>query len=599
MKKLSMLKDSKWLVAVFFFTISVLQIKPCQAQKAPPLSCASTTKYQKEHLSALDKKIFDDNEKRLKAYIASSAAARRADASTDPIYTIPVVVHVIEPYEQTLLTDQQIIDGIAKLSDAFRNRLPDSDGADIQIRFQLASNAPDCSPSTGIIRIDQRNNDMYRNHGVGESGDLGISATDIYGMSYWNNLDYYNIWVVNYIGFTAAMVGFPTGGYSPYDGCMIRADYFNGKTLAHELGHALNLWHPFARGIGEGDLDLNECPLNENCAEQGDCICDTEPANQTIAWACPGTLEYGNACNSGAPFGNVIKNLMNWGNECLTQFTNDQRTRMRAALELLRPGLINSNKLDPYVEEQIIQKGTAATLTATTCKGVVLWYEAFSGGNFIGPGKTFTTPLLTESRTYYAACLRVDCGSSNRVPAVVTVAGSLPVQIISFEAKVLERNLVTLKWATSFEQSHDHFDVESAGDAKSFRKAGQVFAPFLTASGKSEYQFTDRPALDAEQIYYRLKQVDNDGSYAYSKIVSVRIPRVNQITIGPNPAENLITIHGVVDNWEVEVISATGVMVQRVKNKIHIDSRQLPAGLYLVRVISENGNIVTRKMVKN
>jgi hypothetical protein len=81
--------------------------------------------------------------------------------------------------------------------------------------------------------------------------------------------------------------------------------------------------------------------------------------------------------------------------------------------------------------------------------------------------------------------------------------------------------------------------------------------------------------------------------------VSVHVPSVDQITIGPNPAQNLITIHGVANHWEVELLSATGVVVQRVKNRIDIDSKPLPAGLYLVRVTLENGHTVTRKIVKN
>ncbi|MHA4738898.1 Ig-like domain-containing protein [Dyadobacter sp. MSC1_007] len=578
-----------------------LPIALLHAQQPANPTCSSTPQYQKLLLSKSQRQIFDNAQKSLKAYIAS-AKANRTDA-VDEVYTIPVVVHILEPIGSSLLTDQQIIDGITEVNKAFRNQLVESDGVDTHIQFKLAVRSPQCVSSNGINRVNT-NNQAYTQYGVSSPGGPGLPYDQVYPMSYWTNLEYYNIWVVNYMDQAGAFAGYPTGGSSPTDGMMIMSLYFNTKLLAHELGHALFLGHTFSRGIGEGDLGTVECPLNDNCSTQGDNICDTEPVNQSSNYLCLGNLNPTNPCNNNAPYGNVLKNYMGYNSfECQSQFTNDQRTRMRSALELLRSGLINSKGLDPAVIPQTIPQGTTATLTATGCNGSVQWYDAPSDGNFLGSGNTFTTPVLMESTTYYASCLRSDCPSDVRVSGVVTVGPGLPVTLVRFGAELLERNQVLLSWATSLEISHDHFDIESARDAKTFRKVGQVSAPLHIASGVSEYQFTDIPEQPAAIIYYRLKQVDRaiggkDARYEYSKMVAVRMPEIQRVSISPNPAENSIAISGVSQNWEVEVINTAGVVVQRTKNQQLIDSKRFPAGLYIVRVTMGSGYTLSRKIIK-
>lgn len=579
------------IVAVLWLPTAILHAQP---QSGPV--CSSTSQHQKLLLSKPQKQIFDHAQQSLKAYIAAKKASRTN--AVDQVYTIPVVVHVIEPIGSSLLTDQQIIDGITEVNKMFRNQLPESDGADTQIQFQLAVRSPQCSQSNGINRI-YTNNTAYTQFGVTGFGGNGLPYDQVYPMSYWSNLEYYNIWVVNYMDQSGAFAAYPTGAYSPNDGMMIMSLYFNTKLLAHELGHALFLGHTFSRGIGEGDLGTVECPLNDNCSTQGDNICDTEPVNQSSNYLCLGNPNPVNPCNNNAPYGNVLKNYMGYNSfECQSQFTNDQRTRMRSALESLRSGLINSKGLDPIINPVNIPKGTSATLLATNCNGQIQWYDAATNGNFLGAGSSYTTPILQESKTYYASCLRADCPSDVRVAGIVNVGPGLPVTLVRFGAELLEQNQVTLSWATSSETMHDYFDVESGRDARTFRKAGRVLAPFRKTSGLSEYRFTHTPEPPEETVYYRLKQVDTDGTYTYSKIVHVRMPRAQKVIISPNPADNIITISGVSQNWDIEVVNAAGIVMQRAKNQQQIDSKRLPAGLYVVRVTLENGYTVSRKIIK-
>lgn len=577
------------------FLCSFFQVLSVYAQQSANPVCPTTERHQTLMQSKYERQIYDDVQRRLKAYKASGGTHRTN--AVDQVYTIPVVVHIIQPAD-SMLKKQQVLDGIANLNKAFRNQFVESDGVDTKIQFQLANRTPDCLPTRGINYIDRRDY-AYTNYGVTSPGGQGLSYQELYTISNWNNLEYYNIWVVNFMDYGVAQSHFPTGGYAPNDGTIIAASYFNTKTLAHELGHALNLWHTFARGIGEGDLGTEECPLNTNCAEQGDGCCDTEPVNQSANYLCPGDPMSGNPCNNNNPYGNVLKNYMGYGYfSCLTQFTNDQRTRMRSALEVLRPTLINSNKLDPVVPAQTIPNGTTATLTATGCTAQMRWYDAMYDGNQLGVGSTFTTPVLLTSTTYYAYCDRADCPAQDRMAVRVTVAPALPVHLISFNAERTDQNQVILNWATSFETSHDHFDVESANDAKTFKTAGSVFTPYRLASGVSEYRFTDITEPAEDLVYYRLKQVDTDGSFAYSKTVSVGFPEGAGVTVGPNPADHKIMVKGVGNNWDIEMFNAGGKIVLRSKNQREIDTKGLPSGLYLLRITLQNGHSITRKVVK-
>ena len=64
---------------------------------------------------------------------------------------------------------------------------------------------------------------------------------------------------------------------------------------------------------------------------------------------------------------------------------------------------------------------SSVTLTATVSEGAIFWYDAITGGNLLETGNTFTTPVLNNSKTYYAAASPEGCETSDRLAAVVTV----------------------------------------------------------------------------------------------------------------------------------------------------------------------------------
>lgn len=114
----------------------------------------------------------------------------------------------------------------------------------------------------------------------------------------------------------------------------------------------------------------------------------------------------------------------------------------------------------------------------------------------------------------------------------------LPVELARFEGKASQSG-ISLTWETASEQNNSHFEVERSTDGSTFEQLGSV-----PGNGNSvvtiAYQYLDKhphPGLN----YYRLKQVDFDGKYEYSKVVAVTLGEdaaALQVVLAPNPCPN-------------------------------------------------------------
>ena len=121
---------------------------------------------------------------------------------------------------------------------------------------------------------------------------------------------------------------------------------------------------------------------------------------------------------------------------------------------------------------------------------------------------------------------------------VKTTDTVLPLQLISFTAsKETGSNL--LQWKTTSEVNTYNFEVQSSMDAKTFNKIATVNA---NGSGNHLYSYQDT-AVKRGNVYYRLKMNDTDGTFAYSKIISLRGDGADNTSIYPNPAGQAVTIH--------------------------------------------------------
>ena len=112
---------------------------------------------------------------------------------------------------------------------------------------------------------------------------------------------------------------------------------------------------------------------------------------------------------------------------------------------------------------------------------------------------------------------------------------TLPIRLGSFSVHQSD-NLITIDWNTLTEENTHHFEVERSGDGVLFKTIGKINAKG-NSTIKQVYACHDNATFLDGRIYYRLKMVDNDGRFNYSKISSITISLTRNILscIYPNP----------------------------------------------------------------
>jgi Pregnancy-associated plasma protein-A/GEVED domain/Secretion system C-terminal sorting domain len=309
------------------------------------------------------------NEAKIQEFIRKNpgglTTAQRESSVNTVLYTIPVVVHVIHTggaigtiYNPT---DAQITGAINYLNQVYNGTYPGIQGVgDLQVQFALATRDTNCNASTGIDRIDGSSLTNYATNGVNSATSGGVTDLALKNFDRWDPVNYYNIWVVNKIDAKDGTSGQFIAGYAYFAGAPITLDgtvmlatqmVTGQKTLPHEIGHALSLYHPF-----QGSPDAATCPSNANCNTDGDMVCDTDPItyNQTggvVNFSCrAGT----NSCTGTAYTINTESNYMNY-TSCYTLFTAGQKARMLAAMSLpSRQSLVTSSATGTYPESPYV-----------------------------------------------------------------------------------------------------------------------------------------------------------------------------------------------------------------------------------------------------
>ena len=175
-------------------------------------------------------------------------------------------------------------------------------------------------------------------------------------------------------------------------------------------------------------------------------------------------------------------------------------------------------------------------------------------------------------------------------PAVnynVSWEGPLPVTLVSFKVET-ENTAVSLKWLTATEENSKGFEIQRSGDVKNWENLGFVDVKSFNGSSRSElsYSFTDAIPLKGIN-YYRLKMVDLDVSFAYSRVVSVDIESEMPYA-WPNPTAGTIKLSksNLSEVKKVELVNTNGKVVYK--------AQQIPAEGINVKGLVGNGTYVLR-----
>jgi hypothetical protein len=181
---------------------------------------------------------------------------------------------------------------------------------------------------------------------------------------------------------------------------------------------------------------------------------------------------------------------------------------------------------------------------------------------------------------------------------------AIPVNLVNFMVQRTGK-VNSISWSTSQEVNTSHFVIERSNDGRSFTEIGQV-----TANGNSNallnYGFVDNNPIKGIN-YYRLRVVDRDNSAKYSAIRSVRNEGLADVSIFPNPVNDLLTVSIAADKAELGAITVTdmtgkivltrSIAVAQGDNRLPVNTAALASGTYIIKV-QLNDDMVVRKFNK-
>ncbi|MCE7924147.1 MAG: T9SS C-terminal target domain-containing protein [Haliscomenobacteraceae bacterium CHB4] len=185
------------------------------------------------------------------------------------------------------------------------------------------------------------------------------------------------------------------------------------------------------------------------------------------------------------------------------------------------------------------------------------------------------------------------CDNENEVEVACAAA---PVELTFFKGKY-EDEAAVLTWQTATEKNNDYFNVEHSINGNHFQKLDKV-AGHGSSSDVNNYQFRHmQPSKGAH--YYRLKQVDFDGTSQYSNIAVVFSTGDDAVNIAPNPFTDVVFIQGITDECVVRVRSASGmgILEKNISANCPLDLSGAPNGIYFVEIQTDSQRTVKR-MIK-
>ena len=181
-------------------------------------------------------------------------------------------------------------------------------------------------------------------------------------------------------------------------------------------------------------------------------------------------------------------------------------------------------------------------------------------------------------------------GSPTRATRMYVNVALLPVELLDFTGAI-QNEAVYLQWQTAQELNNAGFEIEKSMDNRTWESIDYVEGQG-TDFDLNEYVSKDENPVVGTN-YYRLKQLDFDGQFEYSKVIAVDFKTTStNVTIFPNPATDFLIIKNLSDSEELLEVSIFNVMGQPMTidySNQQIDVARLPKGFYVLKMETSEG----------
>lgn len=249
----------------------------------------------------------------------------------------------------------------------------------------------------------------------------------------------------------------------------------------------------------------------------------------------------------------------------------------------------------------IINQAAALNIFFNTTGGaVVLHSNSVFVGTIIADGAISLDD--GASLTGRAASLSGAIVSQNSVMKGASQAAELPITLLSFTATNQNGNAL-LNWETASETNSKSFTVEYSDAPNGTWKKNSVIAAAVNSNTVKNYSVLDNNVSKGYN-YYRLRSTDIDGTFTLSNVAVVYFKDGTATTINayPNPIVNNLTITGLTQNCNMELIDMSGkTLIVQTANNNGIDlmeTSRLARGLYILKTTSAQGVTTTIKINK-
>ncbi len=215
----------------------------------------------------------------------------------------------------------------------------------------------------------------------------------------------------------------------------------------------------------------------------------------------------------------------------------------------------------------------------------------YGGSQTSGPGGGGTIFKMNPNGTGFSVLKAFDLSTEGQgIYSLLDLNGlfTLPVHLLSFNA-VKKDQKVVLTWETAQEQNSDRFEIERSSGGTVFSTIGTVRSAGNTNTPAS-YSFTDSHPMNGIN-YYRLKQIDFDGKFMFSKTIPISFSNLEKMIVSPNPASDQLTIklppgHGFT---AISIVDASGKLVLQkniapLSSNCLVDIYSLPKGWYTLKL---------------
>ena len=277
--------------------------------------------------------------------------------------------------------------------------------------------------------------------------------------------------------------------------------------------------------------------------------------------------------------------------------------------------IVNGHELDcgfVTVSYWDMDYGTGQSFEAFPAPNVCLPYYIWPNPLAMFPGNVnFTWPVFpTAPYNWYSFA----CYNSTQqliIRGVLphdTALVSLPVRFDNVRADIIGTENVKISWSNLTESDIDYYMIERSEGGNSFQTIGIIF-PQFNDGRRADYEFFDNTANTGKTFLYRVKALENAGSYLYSNVLRVNISNEHNITLSvyPNPVVNNQLTFQVTDlpkgQYTISLVNAMGQQML-VKEIVHngnsitqsVKLVNMPGGIYSF-ILRSTDTLLSKKII--